>query len=345
MAIHAAGCLFTNYFGDDYYYAAFVGNGAKYMLSENISHYLYGNGRALVHLIDQLLLGVSFWFWRAAAVAVMGALVVVSARLAARTYRADYDPEQYKNAMIAVCALLAVTDIAILRQSVYWATGSLNYLFPAVATLWFVWWLRRDFELGRGSWLLLLPAFFASATTEQASAASLLAVLWIIVTAILQKRRLRPAWFGCFALSLAGFLTLMLAPGSAARTQYYPDFYSMRLVDRILSNVKPLTGTVFGPGGMYALIIVVLALVAHRLWRRIPLLSLIPIAAIGLYTYGLTRRRELLSEWWFIVLLLLPLAAVFVKCAVDYFRRGEIDNLYFVWGAVAMQCAMALTPE
>ena len=58
LLIHSLVCIFTTYFGDDYYYAAFIKKGADYFVSENIFHYQYTNGRALVHLIDELLLGV-----------------------------------------------------------------------------------------------------------------------------------------------------------------------------------------------------------------------------------------------------------------------------------------------
>ncbi len=345
LFIHALTCAFTTYYGDDYYYAAFLKNGADYMLSENIFHYMQTNGRALVHLIDELLLGISFWVWRAASVAVMGGLAVVSAKLAARSYRKNADHELYKNALIAVCALLAVTDLAILRQSVYWATGALNYLFPSALTLWFVYLLRKDFELDRGNFLLILPAFFASATTEQASAASLLAVLWILVTAIVHKRRIRIAWLGCLATSVAGFLTLILAPGSAARTQYYPEFYAMPLFERIGSNISKLAGVVCGPDGMYLHIIALLLFIAYRSMKKAPPLTVLSIAGIVLYGWRLSKQNALLERWWVLALFLLPLAAILIYTVVDYFKNRETDNLYFIWGTLGMQCAMLISPE
>ena len=44
------------------------------------------------------------------------------------------------------------------------------------------------------------------------------------------------------------------------------------------------------------------------------------------------------------VLIALPLSVVMIWTVVDYFKRGEIDNLFFVWCAVAMQGAMLFSP-
>ncbi len=135
LLIHSLVCIFTTYFGDDYYYAAFIKNGADYFVSENIFHYQYTNGRALVHLLDELLLGVSFWFWRIFNIVTVGLLIVGIAKIASRCYRADITSRknEYSRAVIAASAIFGVIDLAILRQSVYWATGALNYLFPTTS--------------------------------------------------------------------------------------------------------------------------------------------------------------------------------------------------------------------
>ena len=345
MAFHALTCLFTNLYGDDYYYASFIKNGTDFLISENIDHYLYTNGRALVHLLDELLLGIDFSLWRIAAVAVMGALVIVTAKLAARSYRPDADPELYKSAVAAVCALFAVTDIAVLRQSVYWATGALNYLFPAALTMWYIYRLRRDFYRDTPDRWLPVLAFLAAVTTEQASAAALLAVLYTIFLAIVQKRRIRRVWILSAILAAAGLATILLAPGSAARTEFYPDFYAMPFLTRLFSNIPTLAAVVLGLNGIYSLIIALMLLTAHRLWRLHPALSLIPAAGIAVYAFGVTRRPEILAAWWFLALLIPTLAAAFVYVFVDFVKRGEADNLLFLWGGAAMQAAMLLSPE
>ena len=347
LMFHALTSLFTTYFGDDYYYANFVREGFDYFVNENVFHYLNTNGRALVHLIDELLLGFGFMPWRIASVAVMAALVIVMAKLAAQSYRRDADPERYKNAVITVCGLLCVTDTIVLRQSFYWATGALNYLFPAVLTLWYVYLLRRAYERDKNAYLLAPMVLIACATTEQASAAALLAVLWIGVSALIQKRhRILPAVAVNLVAALVGFASLFLAPGNSVRTTYYPDFYAMSLPERILYNIPRLIDLTFGTDGIATLIVAVLITVIWKSYKKATPLAVFTGAVLGLYIYGIgTTNLDILGRVWFHLLLVIPLAVVAAVTVVDYFKRGEIDNLYFVWCAVAMQCAMALSPE
>lgn len=346
IVIHSLACLFTTYFGDDYYYAAFLKNGTNYMISENVYHYMNTNGRALVHLIDELLLGYSFYLWQIAAIAVMTALVVVLAKLAAQTWREKSDNDTYKNAIIAVCAIFSLTEIAILRQSVYWATGSLNYLFPATLTLWYIYLLRRAVSREAKIYPLALLALIAGATSEQASAAVLLAVLWLMVYSFIQKKSniLLPLLVN-LAAATGGFLTLVLAPGSSARTVFYPEFYELPFFERIIKNIPTLGAIVLGPNGLCALIAALLIITAYRSYKKVRWLTVISALATVGYLYAVTINPEFLRAYWFMIILIIPLAVVMIKTAFDFFEHDEADNLYFVWCAVAMQCAMLISPE
>lgn len=360
LIVHALICSFTTYYGDDYYYANFVRQGADYFVSENIYHYMYTNGRALVHILDELLIGWSFWLWRVFIVATMAMLVIVMAKLAARAYREDIKARfgEYQRAVAGVCGLLSITDVAVLRQSVYWATGSMNYLLPATAMLWFYYLFRRDFERLRGSWLLLIPAFFASATTEQASAGALLVTLCFIVSCMIVRRvPPKPAYIGAFFASLAGFCTLYLSPGNAARTGYYPEFYSLSLLGRAKRNFPELMSVIFGTGGIYPIICVIYLLIiaacltkyaksSKRPHRIAALLMTGETAiALGIYVWALRSSPDTLREPWMGLLIAPPLLGVMIYTAVRYFTRGQIDELFFVWCAVALQGAMLFSPE
>ena len=396
LLIHSLVCIFTTYFGDDYYYAAFIKKGADYFLSENIFHYQYTNGRALVHLLDELLLGVDFWFWRVFNIACVGLLIVGIAKIASRCYRADIASRRYEysRAVIAASAIFGVIDLAILRQSVYWATGALNYLFPITALVWFYYFYRRDFERFSGSWLLVIPAFFVAATTEQVSASAVLVSLCFIVSSVVVKRLApKPAYIASFVSSAAGFCTLYLSPGNSARTEYYPDFYALSLLGRIRHNFRELTTVVLGRGGIGMIVCLAFILIIYvciskyilptkdekstrdtltrdksaqntstgtaplsgkaihdaKINRAIlttaKLTALVTSLALGLYVYGLAVNPQLLQLLPAGFIIALPILAVMVWTVIRYFRRGKIDDLFFVWCAVAMQCAMALAPE
>lgn len=387
LLIHSLVCIFTTYFGDDYYYAAFIKKGADYFLSENIFHYQYTNGRALVHLLDELLLGVSFWFWRIFNIACVGLLIVGIAKIASRCYRADITSRRYEysRAVIAASAIFGVIDLAILRQSVYWATGALNYLFPITALVWFYYFYRRDFERFSGNWLLVIPAFFVAATTEQVSAAAVLVSLCFIVSSVVVKRLApKPAYIASFISSAAGFCTLYLSPGNSARTEYYPDFYALSLFERVRYNFRELTTVVLGRGGIGMIVCLAFILIIYvcvskyilpnrdgksarnistggavslsgkaihdskincAILTTAKLTALVTSLALGLYVYGLAVNPQLLQLLPAGFIIALPILAVMVWTTVRYFRRGKIDDLFFVWCAVAMQCAMAFSPE
>lgn len=349
LFVHTVSCFFTNCFGDDYYYAAFLKNGPEYFFNENIFHYMHTNGRALVHLLDELLLGIDFNLWRLSSVFVMGALAVIASKLASRQYLPEKSKESYKNALIVTLSIISVTDIAILRQSVYWATGALNYLFPATLTLLYIYLAfraRNDISNGHGFYPLIILALIGSATTEQASAALLLATLWLLVTSIIEKKRtlIFPIITNVIA-SAVGLSTILLSPGSAERTTYYPEFYSMSLLGRILHNRDALIKTVFGHDGMYALIAASMVIVIFYSFKKLPLLSVGSAISLGVYIYGVNVKPEIFGSLFFLGIISVPIIAVMVYTVWDYFKNQEADNLYFVFTCVAMQCVMALSPE
>mgnify|MGYP001851215345 CR=1 FL=1 len=382
LLIHSLICIFTTYFGDDYYYAAFIKKGADYFVSENIFHYQYTNGRALVHLLDELLLGVSFWFWRIFNIVSVGLLIIGIAKIASRCYRADIASRRYEysRAVIAASAIFGIIDLAILR-----ATGALNYLFPTTALVWFYYFYRRDFERFSGSWLLVIPAFFVAATTEQVSAAAVLVSLCFIVSSVVVKRLApKPAYIASFVSSAAGFCTLYLSPGNSARTEYYPDFYALSLFERVRYNFRELMTVVLGRGGIGMIVCLAFILVIYvcvskyilpnrdgksarnistggavslsgkaihdskinsAILTTAKLTAIVTSLALGLYVYGLAVNPQLLQLLPVGFIIALPILAVMVWTAVRYFRHGKIDDLFFVWCAVAMQCAMAFSPE
>ena len=355
VIIHTLTTFFTTIFGDDYYYANFVQKGYDYFVSENIFHYLHTNGRALVHILDELLIGWNFDLWRVFNIVNIASLAVVIAKIAAKSCKPDSSREKYQSALTFTCVILALTDTAVLRQSFYWATGMMNYLFPAVLSLWFYYFFARDFEENRGSWLLVPLALVSSITTEQASAAAFLTALCFVVSAFVVKKRIpRPAYFASLIVSAAGLATILFAPGTSERKTYYPDFYAKPLLERIKSNFPTLSNVIYGRGGLCAAILVgliIIAVVSYRYYNegKLPLLSLLvgseAAAAAGIYLWSLTVNSSIHDEWWMKTLLLIPVGAAMIYTAFRYFTRGEIDELFFVWCAAGMQIIMLISPE
>ena len=352
-------------FGDDYYYAYFVKAGRDFFLSESLVHYRETNGRALVHALDELLIGFGLFPWRLFVTLLMIAASLLTARIACRAYtREKRQSDAYRLSLCLSVAGLSVLDVMILRQSVWWATGSLNYLFPAVLLLA----LYAMLDKAHLSHTKPIGAVFLSLavgmSTEQAAfgalcvCAAFFAAEWVRFgsekpSPSPAKPRL-PFLSLCFLTGLAGFLTLYLAPGNAVRTTFYPDFYALSLFGKIRRNLPELISVVFGDFGM----------ALPFLFCQIPLsLSLIPKKKpgfdrfIGFFClsvsllYAIERALPAAflpvlpiraAVWGLAVLSLLIMT---LRMLVRWIREQDPMPFLFVGGALVLQSAMLISPQ
>ncbi len=354
LVLHSVITFSLDLYGDDYYYASFVRKGFDFFVSENKFHYLSTNGRAFVHLLDELLIGWGLLPWRIFNIICMAALVIFSALLSARAYRADFNRSDYRRAVVIICALYASADVMLLRQTTYWATGMMNYVFPALLSLMLYWFFRRDYELERGSWLLLIPVLFASITTEQAVVTAFLVVLCFIVSSVIFRKRLPKAYVVSLILSFAGMATVLFAPGTESRKALYPDFYGMGLFSRISQQFPLLFSLNFSRFGIYPLILsaaAVMTVVAYGCYSRgkRPVFAALTMAASALAfiaeLWCLVKAPETFTSVIMQIIMLIPVGIALIYTAVRYFTCREIDELFMVWCAFSMQAAMLISPE
>ena len=236
LVCQAFSLFFVVLSGDDYYYANFVPNGLSYFLSENIFHYEQTNGRAMVHLLDELVLALPLWIWKIFALCLIGGVVYLCAWFVARYPK---DQKRFPKALSISCVLFSMIHLYILRESVLWATGSFNYLFPAFLTLLFyvIFWHKLSQE--KGAWYLPILSFFAAFTTEQSSAATVGAcILLILFQLIVQKKHVYLTHYLSLITSAIAAVTVIFAPGNAVRQTYSPEFYEMNFFERIYNNLK-----------------------------------------------------------------------------------------------------------
>lgn len=128
-------------------------------------------------------------------------------------------------------------------HTVLFMTGSINYLWPSSAVVWFLQPFRRQLEQpqDRGIWfsLAMLPlGFIMGLLHETASGACLLVILLFSALLLRQKQKL-PLWWilagiGC----LIGLCILVLAPGNSARMA---TAYAQTHMGGALGNLLSLT--------------------------------------------------------------------------------------------------------
>ena len=178
-------------FGDDYYYASFIKND---FWNLHKKHYLEINGRAIVHFLDSIFLALPNIFWQIlnsfmlTGIAYFGSKIVCSTKNFEETDKIIF----IKSLLIFFFGILML-NIWVIRQSVYWTTGSFNYIYPIFMLFWY-WYvlIKNSKDNFRGKKLLLtsLLAFFASATVEQGGMMAFgLTILFFLYNYINNKKK------------------------------------------------------------------------------------------------------------------------------------------------------------
>ena len=247
LAIHAFNLIPVIRYGDDYYYSMFFRRGISYFLSETAVHYTQTNGRFFVHLLDEVLLYLPLAAWKVFEFFVIALTVLLIAEIASGNDRA-----RFPSSLIMSCTAFSLIGLPILREAVYWATGSLNYVFPVMLTLLLFFAYSRLADEERGARYLPVLAFFASFTAEQSATASLfICIVMPIYIAAVKKKKLCTSYIVSIFTSAAAFATVMFSPGNSIRQTYYPEFYAKSLFGKIRGNLSEFFGIVFNVGVVF----------------------------------------------------------------------------------------------
>ncbi len=352
-------------FGDDYYYATFFSNGFSGFISETVRHYTEVNGRALIHFIDELLLlDRSLTLWSIFAAATISALIFFSAKIGAMEYKERNAPRFYLS-LIFVCFGFCTLSPHIARVSVFWATGTLNYLFPATVLIIFSYYALKAIEKGNKGWenaVMIISGFVTSASVEQAAGCSLCVALYVSATSFIRKQKPKKALIAADILMLIGISTLLFAPGVGIRMNYYPDFYSLSLFGKIKLSFLPLFVSNIGETGYQLLTAALFLLIPAALYIKeksiskkegagikplssILLLgsSVLPFLSYCLYSTGTA------SKWIFMYIFGVFGGAAMIISAIFAVKTRIKENsnylLEFFLLAVASQAVMLVSPE
>lgn len=195
-------------FGDDYYYTTFWGENFWKLHKE---HYMLANGRAIVHFLATVFIAAAPVLWQI----LNSALLALIAYLAAKHFASD-NKIQTTVAVIVAVAMVTALDVDITRESIYWLTGSFNYVYP-FAVLMLYWYLLYS---GRGKYApaLYVLGFFSAATTEQNGMMTVgVTVLYLIDEKFIRKEQLS-AKIACLLIpTLIGFCSVYFAPATFVR--------------------------------------------------------------------------------------------------------------------------------
>lgn len=203
--------------GDDFMYGAF----AKTGIIRNVwSYYFSGNGRFWINVLDAALL----WFDRFGFILVLPwivlAFVVLLAKNVQRIMSGCPDTGKEKELIRVGMVLFCCLDILCLRETVFWITGMMNYLFPAVLFLWayLMFQKSRAGELRGVSQVGYYLLCLLTASSVEQYALMFVGMLTLHYGFdLIKKRRISGCDWLAYALSILGLAALLFAPGNFVR--------------------------------------------------------------------------------------------------------------------------------
>ncbi|WP_326536362.1 DUF6056 family protein [Pseudorhodoferax sp.] len=245
---------------DDVYYAQAL---LKQSLWEwGAERYATWSGRVVIDALTVLLIR-HVWLWRLLNVAMLALLLWV---IAAHLRR-----ERDLRLLLGLVLGFLLLDRVMVAESVWWMTGSFNYLWPAALGGFALLPFARPELPARVFWLSVPAAVYAS--FQEQTLALLLAFQCILGWRLVQQRLLRP-WHGLqFAATLVCAAVLLRSPGAVRRYNaimelWFPEYGLLNPAERLFSGLQLGLGHGLGGGAGWLVVLLLASLLCWSVWRR-----------------------------------------------------------------------------
>lgn len=205
---------FIYLYGDDYIYGSYWKGNWQQFFNQHIYHYLFKNGRALVHFVVTVVLIFDRYLWMFLNPITLAILIVLMAKILAGSLK------QYQLGVFMGVLLVSTMGINISRETLFWLDGSFNYLYPMVLFLLNMYLTKQTIEDRRMYWYLPIIGFLSGATVEQMGIMSVgMLFLFIIDYRMIRKQNIKSIIYIQFITTVIGYLTVVLAPGNRIRME------------------------------------------------------------------------------------------------------------------------------
>ena len=207
-------------FGDDYYYATFIRNNFWEL---HKAHYLDINGRIIVHFLDSIFLAIPRIFWQLFNSVMLTGIAYFGSKIVCEI--SSKKENSFIKSLIIFAFGIFMLHIYVIRQSIYWTTGSFNYIYPLFMLMWY-WYILFKYDKNNFKGIKLfyttLLAFFASATVEQGGMMVFgLTLLFFLYKLIINKKENKTANFKKLLLilifSFIGVASVTITPSQFIR--------------------------------------------------------------------------------------------------------------------------------
>ncbi|WHH60463.1 DUF6056 family protein [Petroclostridium sp. X23] len=335
------------FYSDDMYYASFSKNGYNHFIKMNIAHYKNINGRAMVHILDEALLMFGKKLFAVInPIMILGFAFLASKCLNFKDTINSAKENTYISTAITLFFIMCLPK-QMINETVYWITGSMNYIFPALLLVIMYYMLRANIKISNSTIKLFVFSFLSGATTEQGGfVAVVMSTLLVLSTLVYRDSPKQKLYVLSPIFAIMGLLTVILAPGTFARIESIgvDGFSQTTLYNRLLENTSHISFAITGENGIQSiLIILVLAILfttykaqgINRLFLAGPaIMSLLLYQRVsGVYSKDLCTTITILS------------AAYITLWGLSILKYAKYRHLgIFIVGAVSLQCLMLISP-
>lgn len=200
--------------GDDFMYATFAKQGVWSSVKE---YYFTGNGRWLLNVLDSLFLKMD----RYAYIIIVPWLLLVLAILLSRIATQICGGSRQNISYVVALMLVSLIDISIARETVWWITGGVNYLIPALLFLGTVT-FTLDLELNPKCTRLrkLLCGIICAISSTTMEQFALMTIGWLVLFwgfDFVKYKRIEKYQIVTLIIALCAISTIVFAPGNGIR--------------------------------------------------------------------------------------------------------------------------------
>lgn len=221
------------YSGDDYYFLSFSNCNLNEYITKIITHYKLDNGRIIVHVLDTLCLKFPIVIW-----SIINSLMLTGICYFVSKISTSDNTNKMPIVFSVAFMLMSSLNILITNQSVYWITGSFNYVYPILMLLMY-WNFLNKIDYGKKYYIFaIIFAFLASASVEQAG---MMAFGLTLLTIFKKSEGINKFFnrnkktFFLLIITLIGLLTVLLAPSQFIRMSSGED---LDIAERSMKNAS-----------------------------------------------------------------------------------------------------------
>ena len=200
-------------YSDDYYFGTFFDEGFLGFWEKTIDHFQNSNGRMLVHF----LLEVTLLFDTKLYLFLCPLLIIGAVYFGSRLVFPKAETGEILFAMAVTLLLIIGMGVELLRSSLLWMAASFGFILPITLLLAAFYQGQKALERNVWSPTSLILAFLAGATTEQFGLVSLIVFTGMALFSLGNRGQKKLRTFALPVLTLAGYLAVLLAPGTHNR--------------------------------------------------------------------------------------------------------------------------------